>query len=98
MQQVADVADVEAGARADFLVGQLLVELEPDQLPAAVVEGFQAEPHQADAFPAGDLLIRQRLRVGGVIGGRRAFAAGGLSGTILPACRRWFSARLCTVR
>ena len=76
MQQVADVADVEAGARADFLVGQLFVELEANQFPAAVVEGFQAEPHQADAFPAGDLLIRQRLRVGSVIGGRRPRVAG----------------------
>src|ERR1035438_7748615 len=76
VQQVADVADVEAGARADFLVGQLFVELEANQFPAAVVEGFQAEPHQADAFPAGDLLIRQRLRVGSVIGGRRPRVAG----------------------
>ena len=70
VQQVADVADVQAGAGADFLVGQLLVELEPDQFAAAVVEGFQAEAHQADAFPAGDLLVRQRLGVGGVIGRR----------------------------
>ena len=78
VQQVADVADAKAGAGADFLVGQVLIELEPDQLAAAVVEGLQAEADQADAFPAGDLLVGQRLGIGGIVGraGRRRRRAG----------------------
>ena len=57
VQEVADVADVEAGAGADFLVGQVFIELEADQLAAAVIKALQAQAHQADAFPAGDLLV-----------------------------------------
>ena len=64
VQEVADVAGGQAGAGADFLVRETFIKLEAEQFAAALVEGFDAEPDQADAFPAGNLLIGQRLRVG----------------------------------
>ncbi len=87
MQDVADVADTQAGAGAHFFVGEAIVELEPDQLAAAFVEGFETEPDQADAFPAGDLFVGQRLRVGGLNWGRRGSWAPRPSGTSLSAWR-----------
>src|SRR5438477_2952752 len=72
VEQVTDVSDGEAGAGADFLVGKVLVEFQADQFAAAIVEGLQAEPDQADSFPACDLFVRQRLRVSGVGICRRA--------------------------
>ena len=42
MQQVTDVPDLQSGARADFLVGQIFGELQPDNFAAAIVERFEA--------------------------------------------------------
>ena len=38
MQQVTDMTDLEAGPRTDFLVGQFLVEFQPNQLPVTFME------------------------------------------------------------
>jgi hypothetical protein len=65
-RDVADVADGQSGARADVLVGKFVVEFQPDQFAAAVVERLQAQPHLADAFHADDLFVGQRRGIGGV--------------------------------
>ena len=72
------MAGLQAGALADFLVGEVFIELEPDQFAAALVQGFQAQPHQADAFHARQFAHRataadRRDRLAGV----RAFAGVG---------------------
>ncbi len=76
MQQVADVAGGQTGLRADFFVGKVVVKFEPDEFAAAVIEGFDAEAYQADAFEAGDLFVGKRLGIGGFVGGGFVVFAG----------------------
>src|SRR6266487_3983520 len=55
MEEVTDVTAFQPGALGDLLVGKVFLELEAHDFAAAWVEGFEAQAHQADAFPAGDL-------------------------------------------
>jgi len=61
------VADSEAGAGADFLVGQVLVKLELNHLARPRVQALQSAPHQTDPFAPRSLFVRMRLWVGRVV-------------------------------
>jgi len=55
------VPDLQPHALADFLVGKVFIEAKPNDLAAPLIERFQDQPHQPDAFPARDLFVRHRL-------------------------------------
>ena len=62
MQKITDVTDLQSHARADFLIGQILGELEPDQFAAAFVEGFQSSSRTIPAPSSrADDFVGQRL-------------------------------------
>src|ERR1041385_8657168 len=39
------------------------MELQTDEFLTTLIQRFKAQAHQSDAFPARDLLVRQRLRI-----------------------------------
>src|SRR5581483_7383506 len=79
VQKVADMADFEAGAFGDLLVGQVFVKFKADEFAAAFVQSVEAQADEADAFPAGNGFIGERLGVGrfGGGGGRGVIGSGG---------------------
>lgn len=74
------MAGLEAGARADLLVGEVIVEFEADELAAAGVESFKGQAHQADALHADQLLVGEGCGIGGIAGGGPALRGGGVHG------------------
>ena len=76
MKKVADIAGGQAGAGADFLVGEVFGEFEADEFAAAGVEGLKGQADQANAFHADELLVGQGHGVGRIGGG----GAGGVEG------------------
>src|SRR5438874_6902225 len=84
MEDVADISGTQSRARANLLVGQAFVELEPDQFAAAIVQALDAQAYQADAFEPDDLFVGQRVWVGGFVRVRASMIA------ILPGERHDF--------
>jgi hypothetical protein len=78
VQQVADVADREARARAHLLVGKSIVEFQPHEFATAFVERAEAQAHEADMFEARDVFVGERLRIGRVVFRARRFAGSGV--------------------
>ena len=78
VQQVADVAHGQAGARAHLLVGKVVVEFQAHEFAAAFVQRAEAQTHESDVFEARDVFVGRGLRIGGVVRGGGGFAGRGM--------------------